>query len=162
MYFNVQKKHQVFLTPLTEGLGCTVRVIRMQWNISSGGTQNLLWSQGEQGGVRKMHFPVEQELLRGREWGKLDCLLWASCPEEELPQQKGPQRRGPSRVAVPTGEGRGAHTWRCALFSSGAGISGVTEGCLPIIWCENYSQMLEGNLLNIPKCTLPKQKKKTK
>lgn len=117
MYFNVQKKHQVFLTPLTEGLGCTVGVIRMQWNISSGGTQNLLWSQGEQGGVRKMHFPVEQELLRGREWGKLDCLLWASSPEEELPQQKGPQRGDPLGWLSPLGKEEG-HTHGDVLYSA--------------------------------------------
>lgn len=111
-------------------------------------------------GAEKCIFLYNRSCLGGREQGKLDSFTWASSPREEPPWQKGLWRRRASREVAPDQAVSGVHACRRAVFDSGVGFSGVIEGCLPIIWCENDSQMLEGNLLNIPKCTTRNRRRK--
>jgi len=97
-------------------------------------------------GSRKVHFPVKLRRQRARGAGFF-------CVGFQPQGRAAPGRRCCEGAQVaPDQAVSGAHGCRCAVFNSGVGFSGVNEGCLPIIWCENDSQMLEGNLLNASKC----------
>lgn len=116
MYFNPPKKHQVFLTPLTERLGCTGEGEKEAIGTSAVvEPQNVLSSQGEQGGIRKMHFPLAQELLRGREWG-----CWIPCCVFPALRKNYPGRRAlgegePLGCCPQLGSEWGAHMEMCCV-----------------------------------------------
>lgn len=97
-----------------------------------------------------MRFPVEQELLKGQRAGEVGLLHMGFQPSGRAAPAEGATKEKNFSGGYPDQAVSGARACRRAVFSSGVGFSGVIEGCLPIIWCENDSQMLEGDLLNTP------------